>query len=112
MLEVLRSIGNPVIVEGKTDKEKLSEMRIKNIIPLNGRSLYNFTFNISQQYDEVLILTDFDEEGRKLSGKIGSFFQSMGVKTHGRLRKEIMKKVTKNGKSMIENLQICDLEED
>ncbi|MFB6075539.1 MAG: toprim domain-containing protein [Candidatus Aenigmatarchaeota archaeon] len=112
MLEVLRSIGYPVIVEGKRDKEKLSEMEIKNVIPLNGKSLYNFTFNISQKYDEVLILTDFDKEGRKLSGRITSLFQSMGVRTHGKLRKEIMKRVTKNGKSMIENLQICDLKED
>ncbi|MFB6075626.1 MAG: toprim domain-containing protein [Candidatus Aenigmatarchaeota archaeon] len=112
MLEVLQNIGYPIIVEGKRDRINLGEMKIKNIIPLNGRSLYDFTFNISQKYDEVLILTDFDKEGRKLAGKITSLFQSMGVKTHGKLRKEIMKRVTKNGKSMIENLQICDLKED
>lgn len=88
-MEVLRKIDCPVIVEGKDDKIRLNQMRIKEIMPLKGKSLFDSTFNISKDHGEVLILMDFDKEGRKLSGKIISFFQSMGVKTNGESGKKL-----------------------
>lgn len=109
MLEVLRNLDCPVIVEGKRDKQTLTKIGVDNIIPLNGKSLYNFTFDYSEKFDQVLVLTDFDKEGKRLAGKLTSFFESMGVKIKGKLRKDVMKLSTSNGKSHVEDLQKPDL---
>lgn len=100
----------PKIVEGKNDKISLRKIGFKNILPLNGRSLYSFAHIFSNKYNEALILTDFDSEGRKLRRKLNFFLQAFGVSIETKLREEIMRKVTQRGKSRIENLSEKDFQ--
>ena len=95
-----------VIVEGKKDVIALESLGIHNIIPLNNTPLARFTQRIAEQVNgdvkepgcrnkaqserEVIILTDFDKEGRKLEKKLQALLTSYKVRTNRRLRRILM----------------------
>lgn len=59
----------PVIVEGKKDATALKTLGlIGDIITLhNGNNLYDFCDDISQRYDRVVLLLDWDKKGETLN---------------------------------------------
>jgi 5S rRNA maturation endonuclease (ribonuclease M5) len=59
------NISIPIIVEGEKDIEALKKIGIKGqIISLNaGISIIDFCDRIDRQYNEVIILTDWDRKG-------------------------------------------------
>jgi len=66
-LEELREENktNPIIVEGEKDIEALRSLDITGtIVSLNtGMSLPNFCDKIASEYEEVILLTDWDRRG-------------------------------------------------
>jgi 5S rRNA maturation endonuclease (ribonuclease M5) len=83
--KLMREIENckdiPVIVEGIRDKRVLSRFGFKRIITISGKSLEKVGSYVAKNYKEVIILTDFDKEGRKKSKFLKKFFEAYHVKT-------------------------------
>jgi len=75
-----------VIVEGKRDKNALCLLGFKKIITLN-KGLYETTEKLKEK--EVLILTDFDPEGKKIAKKLNSFLQPQRYKVDRETRRKI-----------------------
>jgi 5S rRNA maturation endonuclease (ribonuclease M5) len=65
--EINKSI--PIIVEGKKDAIALRKLGISGeIITLhNGKNLYEFCMEITERYDKVVILLDWDKKGENLN---------------------------------------------
>src|SRR3989338_1344845 len=84
VLDELREMT--IIVEGKNDLLALRSLGIGDIIPINSRPLADIVQEISERNKEVVILTDFDEQGRKLNARLTILLQSFKVKTNRRLR--------------------------
>jgi len=86
ILNLLRRIKEenvPLVVEGKKDVDALRYIGIKgDIKPLNGKPLYEFAEEISKEFSEVIILTDFDKEGKNLKKMLIFYFEKNGVKTN------------------------------
>jgi len=59
----------PVIVEGKRDALALRELGLQGeIITLHsGQSIYDFCEDISDRFNRVIILLDWDEKGERLN---------------------------------------------
>lgn len=79
--EVLKelSVANqsePIVVEGKRDKEALRRLGFEGeIILLNsGKGYYEFCEGLKDRYDSVILLIDWDSKGteiyRKLAGQL------------------------------------------
>ena len=102
-----------VIVEGKKDSKSLKSLGVKNIMQLGGKPLAEFTFHVSkytdlnrsQEVEEVVILTDFDSEGRKLAARLEYLFEKHKVAVNKRLRRKFMK----FGKNRIEDFKEGDI---
>ncbi len=101
--DFLDGIDFPVIVEGKSDEEALEDFDIKNIVQLRGRPLYKVALSL-KGHKEVLVLTDFDREGKKIAAKLNGFLEQFGVVPKNSLRRKIKNIITKKGVSQIENI--------
>lgn len=69
----------PIIVEGKRDKKALNDIGFDGeIITLHsGKSIYEFSENIANRFDKVVLLFDWDEKGEELYSKIGEHLNGM-----------------------------------
>lgn len=69
----------PIIVEGKKDKNALKSMGFSGqIITLHsGKSLYEFSENVSNRFNKVVLLIDWDEKGEELYSKLGENLSGM-----------------------------------
>ncbi len=86
-----------IIVEGKKDKAALNNLGVKDsIFILNGKDIWNRLEEIANNNQEkhILILTDFDKEGKKLYGKITKDLERLGMKINKKYR-EFFQKRTK-----------------
>jgi 5S rRNA maturation endonuclease (ribonuclease M5) len=79
-----------VVVEGKRDKIALTKLDLKNIFTLNS-SLYDVCEKIASNFDEVIILTDRDKEGKKLYINLKQNFDRCGVKINNDFRNFLFK---------------------
>ncbi len=70
----------PIIVEGKNDLGCLRSLDFEgNIIILNsGNSLVNFSENVAESNDEVIILTDFDRKGVEIKENLQRYMMGLG----------------------------------
>ncbi len=77
----------PIIVEGKNDRGSLRKIDFPgNIIILNGgNSLVNFSENVAEENDEVIILTDFDRKGVDLKKAIQRNISGLGCQVDTQL---------------------------
>jgi len=91
-----------VIVEGKRDKEALCLLGFKKILTLN-EGIYETTEKIKEK--EVLILTDFDSEGREIAKKLNTILQHLGYKIDISTRRRIGLMFTKLKIIKIEELR-------
>jgi len=62
----------PIIVEGEKDINALHKLEIKGIIITfnSGNSISDFCDRIAKEYEEIIILTDWDKKGGFLCRKI------------------------------------------
>ncbi len=67
-----------VLVEGKNDKQKLEKFGITHIYSIKGKKFYDILEDLENE-DLVIILTDLDKQGEKISSKISSMFQREGI---------------------------------
>jgi len=101
-----------VIVEGVKDSRALKSLGVKNTISLNGRPLAEFAFHVSKSCvsrdskarKEVVILTDFDSEGKRLAASLSYLLSKYRVNVNRRLRRKFMQL----GKTRIEDLKEGD----
>ncbi|MHA1626535.1 MAG: toprim domain-containing protein [Candidatus Asgardarchaeia archaeon] len=71
--------GIPIVVEGKKDRASLESLGVEgNYIVLNG-SKKELPYDEVAQYKKVLILTDFDREGKKVAKSLVKNLQSLGI---------------------------------
>jgi len=78
-----------VIVEGKKDEKALQSLGITDIIPINGRPLFTLVQGIANKEKEVVILTDFDQQGRRLNARLMTLLQRQHVPTNLRIRRTV-----------------------
>lgn len=70
----------PIIVEGRNDLGCLRTLKFQgDIIILNGgNSLVNFSENVAEDNEEVIILTDFDRKGIEIKKNIQRYMHGLG----------------------------------
>ena len=78
--------GIPIIAEGRKDEIPLTSLGFKNIFSISGKPLHTIADYISSEYGSVLILTDYDEEGKKKEDALTKLFNHKGTKTLPRYR--------------------------
>ena len=86
----LKKLNIPIVVEGIKDKKTLESLGIKNIIPINSKPLFKVIESLLNE-KEIIILTDLDREGKKLYGKLNSWFCRFGVKVNNKFRNFLLK---------------------
>lgn len=80
-----------IVVEGAKDKASLLKLGMENVIMLKGKPLFKVVERVASETDECLILTDLDEEGKKLYGVLRAGLQRHGVKVDDRFRHFLFK---------------------
>lgn len=88
-LEKLRGSSALFIVEGKKDAEALSSLGIDKTFRISGRSIDTAAEDIVNELkpESVIILTDFDREGKRKAEKLETFLRFSGIKIETRVRK-------------------------
>lgn len=69
-----------VIVEGKKDKAALALLGVVHVVTLGKEPLYSIAEKIVSTEKEVIILTDFDAQGRILYHILKELFERLGVR--------------------------------
>lgn len=79
LFEILDKLGResaPILVEGKKDKRALESFGIRNVHTLSG-PLAEIPKKLNSK--KVIILTDYDREGKKLAAELSKFLESEGI---------------------------------
>lgn len=91
LLNELRNTPTVIVVEGKKDKNALKRFGIERVEDISGKSIEEVVENVCRIGNEVLILTDFDREGRRLEKILKKEFEIRKVKVLSHLRNKIRK---------------------
>ena len=75
-----------VIVEGKRDKKALCSLNFTNVVTIN-KGLYETVEGLKEK--EVLLLTDFDSEGKRIAKKLNTLLQRLCYKVDRNTRRKI-----------------------
>lgn len=87
LLEILEeNKDKQTIVEGKRDKKVLCSLNFANIITIE-KGIYETVEKLKEK--EVLILTDYDSEGKQIAKKLNTFLQHLGYKADKEARRKI-----------------------
>jgi len=90
VLEELKKEEALLIVEGKKDEKALRYFGFKNIVRISGKSLEKVVEEvISFNPTEVAILTDFDDEGKKIAINLSNLLSLYKIKLNYFIRKKI-----------------------
>jgi len=84
------SSGTVIIVEGRKDKEALRKLGLAGPIVCfksSGKGLADFLGNIEAR--KIMVLTDFDKEGKDISARINEELAHLNIKTNHTLRKRL-----------------------
>ncbi len=87
--EIEEAENSVFVVEGIRDKRVLAEIGFKNILDISGKPLYDVVQNISEHFNSVTILSDFDEEGELICDYLRRNLQAKGIYVNSRLRQKI-----------------------
>lgn len=89
--------GIPIIVEGGNDEKTLRKLGIEgpiHRIPSGKKTLLNSVEDLPD-YEEAIILTDFDREGEKLAIFCKKHLEKLGTRAPFRLRNKLKNCVRK-----------------
>ncbi len=92
LLGELETLVDVVIVEGPRDLEALRRLGFLGVISLFsqvGVPDTDFMDTASKEHGSVAILTDFDEEGRKIDLALSEGFERRGLRVEKGLRREM-----------------------
>ena len=106
-LDELETLVDVVIVEGRRDLDALRRLGFKGIISLFsqvGVPDADFIDTISREHGSVVIMTDFDEEGRKIDLTLSEGFERRGGRVEKGLRRELGRIMAAIGVYAIESL--------
>ena len=120
LLEILeKNKDKQTIVEGKRDRKVLCSLNFTNIITIE-KGIYETTEKLNEK--EVLVLTDYDAEGKLIAKKLNTFLQHLGYKADRETRRIIglmfaklkIKKIEElrgvlYGKTCASNFKVYDL---
>ena len=96
MLEFLKGLEDCLlIVEGKKDAKSLNTLGLKNILAINGKPLVSVTRRIADlrenhRYSDIIILTDFDCEGRRIAAELDRLLRAHSIHSNQRVRHRIL----------------------
>lgn len=95
-----------VIVEGQHDKRTLEELGYKanTILSCSTMPFNRLVEQSSRGFSRVVILTDFDEEGEKVSKALTSIMEERRIKVDRFYRREFRKLLRKAGLTTIESI--------
>ena len=103
---VARLRDNLIVVEGKKDGRALKTLGLYNVIEISGKPLINVVNEIARALDGretgLVILTDFDREGRRIANKLIRLLQSYKISPNAGLRNRLME----FGKNKIEDFKM------
>jgi 5S rRNA maturation endonuclease (ribonuclease M5) len=112
MLAILKELEDCLlVVEGKRDAKSLKTLGLKNIVIINRRPLVSVADEVAGLADhkapqgktigqeglyrgnhsDIIILTDFDREGRRMDARLSSLLRARCVHPNQRLRLRVMK---------------------
>ena len=95
-----------VIVEGIHDKATLKSLGFK--IPILqvscGRTFNQIVDDMVEKFEKVAILTDFDEEGERISRKLTELMERGGVKVDSFYRNSFKKLMKEAGLTTLESI--------
>ena len=92
LLGELETLVDVVIVEGPRDLEALRQLGFRGVISLFsqvGVHDADFIDVTSREHGSVAILTDFDEEGRKIDLALSEGFERRGLRVEKGMRQEM-----------------------
>jgi 5S rRNA maturation endonuclease (ribonuclease M5) len=107
LLGELETLVGVVIVEGPRDLEALRQLGFRGVISLFsqvGVPDADFIDAVLRVHGSVAILTDFDEEGRKIDLALSEGFERRGVRVEKGLRSEMGRIMAAIGVYAIESL--------
>jgi len=107
LLGELETLVDAVIVEGPRDLEALRKLGFRGVISLFsqvGVLDADFIDTTSREHGSVVILTDFDEEGRKIDLALSEGFERRGLRVEKGLRHEMGRIMAAIGVYAIESL--------
>jgi len=95
-----------VIVEGTHDKATLKSLGFK--IPILqvscGRTFNQIVDDMVEKFKKVAVLTDFDEEGERISRKLTELMERGGVKVDSFYRNSFKKLMKEAGLTTLESI--------
>ena len=87
----LEYLADVVVVEGPRDVEALRNLDFEGRVTICskvGVSDSDLAESLADRDSKVVILTDFDEEGRELNRRLSRLFERRGIKVERELRRE------------------------
>jgi 5S rRNA maturation endonuclease (ribonuclease M5) len=88
------SIDFPIIVEGKKDERALRMLGVNGkFFFANAMPVYELCEIISDKFPEVILLTDLDEAGKKITKKIKALLSQKGVRINEKFRFSLLRKL-------------------
>lgn len=92
-IEKLKEFDGIIIVEGPKDKKTLQKLiGFKRIFVLSKKPLYAVVEDIASKTKDVVILTDLDEKGKELFGRLRANLQKYGIRVNRTFREYLFKK--------------------
>ncbi len=89
----LKEFDGIIIVEGPKDKKTLiSLLGKKKIFVLSKKPLYAVVEKIASKTKDVVILTDLDEKGKELFGRLRNHLQKHGMRINRTFREFLFRK--------------------
>ncbi len=93
--------GAVIIVEGKRDRKALRALGITGDIELGTKkSILVFCEDVAREYNNVIVLTDWDEKGDKLAYLMEGYLRSTSAAVNMDIRKKIKNLVQKRIKDI------------
>ena len=102
----MNSMVDAVVVEGMHDKITLKSLGLKMpIILVSCGSPFNqIVERVTERFDRVAILTDFDEEGERIGRRLTELMERGGVKVDRFYRKTFRKLMKSVGLTTLESI--------
>ncbi len=100
-LQQMSDKGAVIIVEGKRDRKALRALGITGDIELGTKkSILVFCEDVAREYNNVIVLTDWDEKGDKLASLMEGYLRSTSASVNMDIRKKIKNLVQKRIKDI------------
>lgn len=100
-LQWMSDKGAVIIVEGKRDRKALRALGITGTIILGTKkSILVFCEEVAREYNNVIVLTDWDEKGDKLAALMEGYLRSTSAAVNMDIRRKILNLVQKRIKDI------------